>query len=79
VWRRDGSHHPSPNAGQVEAAFAGALGVRLGGVNTYGGRAEDRGTLGNGPEPGAADLRRSVTLSRAVGVGALIVAAVVAR
>jgi adenosylcobinamide-phosphate synthase len=79
VWRRDGSHHPSPNAGQVEAAFAGALGVRLGGVNTYGGRTEDRGTLGDGPEPGPADLRRAVTLSRAVGLGALVVAAAVAR
>ena len=27
----------SPNAGMAEAAFAGALGVRLGGANTYGG------------------------------------------
>ncbi|HEY8338661.1 MAG TPA: cobalamin biosynthesis protein [Egibacteraceae bacterium] len=36
VWRRDGARHPSPNAGRCEAAFAGALGVRLGGVNDYG-------------------------------------------
>jgi adenosylcobinamide-phosphate synthase len=74
VWRRDGSHHPSPNAGQVEAAFAGALEVRLGGVNTYGGQSEDRGTLGDGPVPGSADLRRSVTLSKVVGLAALAVA-----
>jgi adenosylcobinamide-phosphate synthase len=79
VWRRDGSRHPSPNAGQVEAAFAGALDVRLGGVNSYGGRTEDRGTLGDGPAPVTADLRRSVTLSRAVGVAALAVAAGIAR
>ncbi|GAB2975427.1 cobalamin biosynthesis protein [Amycolatopsis acidiphila] len=77
VWRRDGSRHPSPNAGQVESAFAGALDVRLGGVNSYGGRAEDRGTLGDGPAPGAGDLRRSVRLSQAVGLAAL--AAAVAR
>src|SRR5207302_1228960 len=32
VLRRDGSLHPSPNAGRLEAAFAGALGVGLGGV-----------------------------------------------
>jgi len=74
VWRRDAHRHPSPNAGQVEAAFAGALDVRLGGVNTYGARTEDRGTLGDGPAPGPADLRRSVKLSRAVGVAALAVA-----
>jgi adenosylcobinamide-phosphate synthase len=39
-WRigwRDGGKHPSPNAGISEAAMAGALGVRLGGRNTYDG------------------------------------------
>ncbi|MDQ0379582.1 cobalamin biosynthesis protein [Amycolatopsis thermophila] len=79
VWRRDAAQHPSPNAGQIEAAFAGALDVRLGGVNTYGGRTEDRGTLGDGPAPDAADLRRAVRLSRAVGLAALAVAVAVAR
>jgi adenosylcobinamide-phosphate synthase len=38
IWRRDGSKHASPNAGQSEAAISGALGVRLGGVNSYDGR-----------------------------------------
>lgn len=37
VWLRDGSKHDSPNAGQVEAAMAGLLGVRLGGTNKYAG------------------------------------------
>jgi adenosylcobinamide-phosphate synthase len=37
VWLRDGGKHASPNAGQVEAAMAGLLGVRLGGTNTYAG------------------------------------------
>lgn len=32
---REGKHHSSPNAGYPEAAFAGALNVRLGGPNYY--------------------------------------------
>ncbi|WP_344072475.1 CobD/CbiB family cobalamin biosynthesis protein, partial [Prauserella alba] len=78
AWRRDAHRHPSPNAGPVEAAFAGALGVRLGGTNVYGGRAENRGTLGDGPSPSASDLGRSVRLSRLVGLVSLGVTAGVA-
>ena len=37
VVRSDGRQHRSPNAGQSEAAMAGALGVRLGGMNFYDG------------------------------------------
>lgn len=73
--RRDARHHPSPNAGPVEAAFAGALGRSLGGVNVYGGTVEDRGRLGDGPAPGPADIGRAVRLSALVGAGAVIVAA----
>jgi adenosylcobinamide-phosphate synthase len=76
VWRRDASRHPSPNAGVVEAAFAGSLGVRLGGTNTYhGSRVEHRAVLGDGPPPGAADVARAVELARRVGLGAALVAA----
>jgi adenosylcobinamide-phosphate synthase len=42
IWRRDHARNPSPNAGQTEAACAGALGVRLGGPATYGGVAHDK-------------------------------------
>lgn len=34
---RDGKKHSSPNAGYPEAAFAGTLGIRLGGPNYYNG------------------------------------------
>lgn len=79
AWRRDAAGHPSPNAGPVEAAFAGALGVTLGGTNRYGGRVENRGTLGHGPPPGVPDIPRAVRLSRLVGAGALVVALLLAR
>lgn len=75
VLRRDGGGHPSPNAGRCEAAFAGVLGVRLGGVNVYAGRTERRGLLGDGPPPGPDDIRRAVRLSRLVGTAAAVLAA----
>ncbi|MFI0480695.1 cobalamin biosynthesis protein [Actinomadura sp. 9N215] len=66
VLRRDGKKHPSPNAGRCEAAFAGALGVRLGGVNEYGGRVERRPEMGDGRVPEVRDIRRAVGLSAVV-------------
>jgi len=74
AWRRDAAGHPSPNAGPVEAAFAGALGVRLGGVNSYAGRLEDRHTLGDGRAPAVPDLERARLLASRVGLAAAAVA-----
>jgi adenosylcobinamide-phosphate synthase len=68
--RRDGRTHPSPNAGRMEAAFAGALGVRLGGPLRYGGRLEQRPSLGSGRRPTTRDIRRANRLSLAVGAAA---------
>ncbi|KOU53753.1 cobalamin biosynthesis protein [Streptomyces sp. WM6378] len=68
AWRADAAGHPSPNAGPVEAAFAGALGVRLGGTLSYAGRVEHRPVLnGSGRAVGVADIERAVRLSRRVG------------
>lgn len=64
AWRRDAAKHPSPNAGVVEAAFAGALGVRLGGPTQYRHELQIRPALGDGPPPRVVDLRRAVMLSR---------------
>jgi adenosylcobinamide-phosphate synthase len=51
ILLRDGHKHPSPNSGRPEAAMAGALGVRLGGVNYYGGSRNERPVLGDGGTP----------------------------
>jgi len=76
AWRRDAARHPSPNAGVVEAAFAGALGVRLGGPTQYAHELEIRPTLGDGPPPRIADLSRAVRLSRAVQIATALLAVV---
>jgi adenosylcobinamide-phosphate synthase len=79
VVRRDGRAHPSPNAGPVEAAFAGALGVRLGGRNEYGARVEDRPVLGGAGRAAApADIARAARLSRVVTLAATGVCAGIA-
>ncbi len=51
VLQRDGHKHSSPNSGRPEAAMAGALGVQLGGINTYEGLAVERPRLGEPLEP----------------------------
>ena len=79
MLRRDGGNHPSPNACRCEAAFAGSLAVQLGGQNVYHGQAEQRGLLGDGGPPDAADLARAVRLSRLVSAAAAALAAVIAH
>ena len=79
VARADGRRHPSPNAGMPEAAFAGALGVRLGGRNDYGSHVEDRPVLGgHGRAPQLADITRATRLSRAITLAAALTCAAIA-
>jgi len=51
ILRRDGRKHPSPNAGLCEAAFAGALEIKLGGLNYYDGQPESLPVLGDAKQP----------------------------
>ncbi len=52
IGLKEGRHHKSPNAGYPEAAFAGALKIRLGGPNVYHGTLMEKPHLGNGfPDP----------------------------
>lgn len=62
---RDAKKHESPNAGWPEAAFAGALGYRLGGPRSYEGELVDLPSFGTGrADLGPADIERSLTLYR---------------
>jgi adenosylcobinamide-phosphate synthase len=66
IARLHGSLTKSPNAGWAEAAFAGALGVALGGANSYGGVVREGPTLGVGRPPEAGDIVRAVRLMHRV-------------
>ena len=46
ITLRDAHLQPSPNSGYPEAAFAGALGVRFGGLNLYQGKPSQKTYLG---------------------------------
>lgn len=78
AWQRDAAAHPSPNAGRVEAAFAGALEIRLGGRTVYEHGVEERPILGEGRAPDAGHVTRAVELSRVVGGLTTAVAALIA-
>jgi adenosylcobinamide-phosphate synthase len=76
-WRtalRQGRRHLSPNSGYPEAAFAGALGVWLGGPNRYGGRLVAKPVIGEGLAAARPDhIPRAcilATLSAALGLAA---------
>ncbi len=63
VGWRDRHNHPSPNSAHGEAAFAGALGLRLGGSDHYGERLRRLPPIGDGASPrGPADIRDAVSL-----------------
>ncbi|MBQ1868353.1 adenosylcobinamide-phosphate synthase CbiB [Selenomonas sp.] len=47
VMLRDAEKHPSPNGGYAEATVAGALHIRLGGVNSYFGKKHFRAYMGD--------------------------------
>ncbi|BCV21187.1 adenosylcobinamide-phosphate synthase CbiB [Moorella sp. Hama-1] len=75
AWRtmlRDARQHPSPNSGYPEAAMAGALGIRLGGLNYYGGVPTQRPFIGEAlRELEPADIDRAISLM----AGATVIAA----
>jgi adenosylcobinamide-phosphate synthase len=83
IWQRDGDLHASPNAGQSEAAMAGALGVRLGGTNYYDGVLHSAPVLcAEGRPASVHDARAAVSLIALVSgiaFGAALLALAVGR
>ena len=75
----DAKKHESPNAGWPEAAFAGALDLKLGGPRSYDGEVVDLPSFGTGrPDLGPADIERALGLYAATLNVALAVTALVA-
>lgn len=76
AWRiglRDRKNHLSPNSAHAEAAFAGALGVRLGGTNVYFGKKVEKPTIGDAvKELEAEDISRSNRLLFATTITTLL-------
>ncbi|MBW2039056.1 MAG: cobalamin biosynthesis protein CobD [Deltaproteobacteria bacterium] len=63
IMLRDRGKTPSPNAGIPEAAFAGALGIALGGVSFYRGRRTELPAIGDGlKEREPEDILRAIRL-----------------
>lgn len=63
VALRDAKKHASPNAGWPEAAFAGSLGLALGGPRAYNGEIHDLPTFGDGRRDlNAPDILKSLEL-----------------
>jgi len=72
--RRDGRKHTSPNAGLSEAAFAGALAVRLGGPNRYHGLMVSKPWIGAEFDPvRREDIDRACDLMLLTAVLALLI------
>jgi len=78
AWKRDVIAHPQPNTASVQASFAGALQVRIGGRTEHSYGVVESSVLGDGRNPDAGHVIRAVELSRLVGWFAGMTSAVLA-
>ena len=73
IMKRDRHNHKSPNCAYPEAAFAGALGIRIGGTNIYFGRAVEKPVIGDADkEISTEDIPKAVRLMYMVSLITLI-------
>lgn len=79
IMKRDSRKHPSPNSGYPEAAAAGSLNVRLGGVNAYSGVRSKKPFIGDPVEPlSPAKIEAAIRLMYVTAFLALAVSAAIA-
>lgn len=72
TWR-DARKHPSPNSGYAEAAVAGAIGIRLGGLNYYFGKPSLRAYMGDALQDiSAAHILLTIKIMYAVTIAFII-------
>ena len=70
-----GRRHKSPNAGYPEAAFAGALGIRMGGANVYHGKRVDKPFIGDRfPDPSPVHIRQACDLMMLASLTSAVIA-----
>ncbi|PIE70763.1 MAG: cobalamin biosynthesis protein CobD [Deltaproteobacteria bacterium] len=70
---REGFNHASPNAGYPEAAFSGALSIRLGGGSTYHGTWVEKPFIGpSDKDPDLHDIKRAERLFQAAALLAAV-------
>lgn len=73
IMLRDRHNHKSPNCAYPEAAFAGALGIRIGGTNIYFGKVVEKPTIGDADRDiSADDIPKSVRLMYAASALTLV-------
>ena len=78
ILKRDSKKHNSPNSGYPEAAAAGALGVRLGGVNSYFGVQSQKPFIGDRTrEFEVEDITRASRLMYAASILFLYIATII--
>jgi adenosylcobinamide-phosphate synthase len=79
-WRPEAREHPSPNAGVIEASFAAALGIELGGTLAYAGRVEHRPVLNPGGRAATPeDVAKAIRLAQKISLATAILAALGSR
>lgn len=73
IMVRDRHNHKSPNCAYPEAAFAGALGIKIGGTNVYFGQVIEKPTIGDADkEISAGDIPKAIRLMYATSTLTLI-------